>query len=442
MTGSSRGGASAVLSWFLLFSAVVPSEAASAFLVPWSEKKFGPDGPWQAVSITVGANDSSIPLASQNVTALSVYPGGEWNSMTFGSAACSGDPGPTCGEGGTWDFDESSNAQHIQWQTEWLDAPVGVNVEDVSIYPIGITIGDTTVYNASVGNSDSVRVLYPNGRTTGAPIGYLSLGAEEEYQFFTLGTSGGIQAWLFPGYLYNTSVISSYSYGLHIGSASFDYPGSLMFGGYNKGRVIPPVAEFRDSANISLLDVNIGVAIGESPFNFTSKGNLLSGWSGNITIEPRSPYLTFPRSVCDTIVSNLPVVWDADLNYYIWNTQDSNYSRVVSSPAYLGFTFPVNSDASNSRNLTIKVPFSLLNLTLDKPIVDTPRQYFPCLPPRHALSLPRFCHQLELPPPVTWHHISKLKLQEALHLPVKPSAVVLATAAICTCRVSTLQSFM
>jgi hypothetical protein len=51
---------------------------------------------------------------------------------------------------------------------------------------------------------------------------------------------------------------------------------------------------------------------------------------------------------------------------------------IVSSPSYLSFTFRLNSAVS--QNITIRVPFSLLNLTLTSPIISTPTLYFPCFP--------------------------------------------------------------
>jgi hypothetical protein len=54
------------------------------------------------------------------------------------------------------------------------------------------------------------------------------------------------------------------------------------------------------------------------------------------------------------------------------------YSKIISSPSLLEFTFRLNS--SVSQNVTINLPFSLLNLTLTAPYVHQPTQYFPCRP--------------------------------------------------------------
>ncbi|KKA16133.1 Aspartic protease, partial [Rasamsonia emersonii CBS 393.64] len=86
-------------------------------------------------------------------------------------------------------------------------------------------------------------------------------------------------------YLYTNGggkAIPSYSYGLHIGSAALNIPGSLFLGGYDQSRALEPVsaqpytsAEPGGSFAIELLDIEIGVATGGSPWNFTNKTGLL-----------------------------------------------------------------------------------------------------------------------------------------------------------------------
>ncbi|KAL6703678.1 hypothetical protein ACN47E_009452 [Coniothyrium glycines] len=383
------GSTSVLLTCLSTLLAVLPADAASNFDVPWSDKKFGPDGPWQAVSVAVGGDNSDVNIGSQNTTNLQLYPGGTYNSWTYRAAACVDPQDTSCGQGGLWDIDPDERVnQLIAYAPGMSDAASGINVDNryVRLYTTGLTINGHTVWNASVASVSTANVTYPNGKVAGVPLGSLSLGGgdtdgSDQYQFFTRNASrpgDGYSAWIFPGWLYNNSIIPSYSYGLHIGSAAFNYPGSLVFGGYNKGRVIAPVTAFSNETNIDLLDITIGVATGGTPFNFTRKDKLLSGGQTSVALDPRAPYMSLPRATCDSIVENLPISFDDTLKYYLWNTNDPNYARIVSSPAYLGFSFP-QSD-SGSGNLTIRVPFALLNLTLDKPITDTPRQYFPCVP--------------------------------------------------------------
>jgi hypothetical protein len=123
--------------------------------------------------------------------------------------------------------------------------------------------------------------------------------------------------------LYKDGTISSYSYLLHIRSASFDYPGSLVFGGYNKGRVIGPPTSFRDPDKVSLLDIRIGVEYGESPFEVDSIQNLLvadtgeTGIAQEVQIDPRSPYLSLPDNTCKSLAKVLPIAYDATTRYYL-----------------------------------------------------------------------------------------------------------------------------
>ena len=70
------------------------------------------------------------------------------------------------------------------------------------------------------------------------------------------------------------------------------------------------------------------------------------------------------------------MTWNEGLGLYTWSVDDPQYSRITGSPAYMGF---VLSD-TEATNITIKVPFRLLNLTLDAPLVDKPTPYFPCRP--------------------------------------------------------------
>lgn len=88
------------------------------------------------------------------------------------------------------------------------------------------------------------------------------------------------------------------------------------------------------------------------------------------------PSIYLPHSTCEAIAAELPVTYHPEYGLYFWNTEDKRYSEIVSAPTYLGFTFK---NSLNNANLTINVPFSLLNLTLDAPLVDKLTPYFPCM---------------------------------------------------------------
>jgi hypothetical protein len=69
------------------------------------------------------------------------------------------------------------------------------------------------------------------------------------------------------------------------------------------------------------------------------------------------------------------VTYSADWNLYLWDTGDSAYQRIISSPHFLSFDL-----TNGSSSTTINVPFALLNLTVESPLIGTPTQYFPCSP--------------------------------------------------------------
>lgn len=172
------------------------------------------------------------------------------------------------------------------------------------------------------------------------------------------------------------------TFGLHIGAAQYDYSGSLVFGGYDKSRVIGPVTSYNTQGVIPLLDIILGVETGGSPFDFESKSGLLDGdASGSAPqstyISPEVPYIFLPQQAIDAIVELLPVSFDETSGYYLWNTQDPQHKIIVSSPAYLGFIFQDPLGVAGS--ITIKVPFALLNLTLESSVSGHPteRAYFP-----------------------------------------------------------------
>jgi hypothetical protein len=225
----------------------------------------------------------------------------------------------------------------------------------------------------------------PNGTAYSAAVGNIALGAQAINMSFSINGGGSVNGSLLTGYLADHNVVPSSSFGLHLGSASLRIPGSLWIGGYDQFRIVGPVSSQSYSQNgfpIDLLDISIGVAVGQSPFNTSSVTGLLA--KGNSTLLPslsvevdsKEPYLYLPESTCQAIAAWLPITYNPDFGLYLWNTQDPLYERIVSSPAYLGFTFRLNNAAV--QNMTIKVPFKLLNLSLTEPLAHTPTPYFPC----------------------------------------------------------------
>ncbi|KAJ5193054.1 Peptidase aspartic [Penicillium cf. viridicatum] len=352
------------------------------WVMRWSPKGFGPDGPWNAVLVELGSAKEQIAL----------YPGAWWTSYIILSSYCSNftissycyadDAGTFSAQSTTWD---NTSIQYVPDGT-WGSLDIS-QTNAIPVYGKAHRSTDMmSLFGTDIPSSNLITVqdgyqTYPGGNNYPLEVGTLALGAQ--YMNQTFGDIGGTIA---TGWLWNGSkTIESYTYGMHIGSSSLGIPGSLMLGGYDQSRVLGDVSvqpHTGSSAPINLLDVSLGVATGSSPWNSPSKEGLLaqgnSSLLGGTTViaAPVDPYLYLPRSSCDAIAAELPVTHNSDLGLYTWNTDDPHYQNIITSPSYLAFTF--TKDNTNTQNFTIKVPFALLNLTLDSPLVDRPMAYFPC----------------------------------------------------------------
>ena len=168
---------------------------------------------------------------------------------------------------------------------------------------------------------------------------------------------------------------------MHVGSVNHKVAGSLVVGGYDSSRCIgEPIVS--DSQSVQLSKITLGVVSGGSAFINAppSSTNLLKSSDGTNSLEtypnPAVPYLYLPKDTCDAIAAHLPVTYSEEFNLYFWNTEDQAYQSIVSSPHSLGFTFT----SSNGQSSYIRIPFALLDLTLDQPLVSQPTAYFPCSP--------------------------------------------------------------
>jgi hypothetical protein len=199
-----------------------------------------------------------------------------------------------------------------------------------------------------------------------------------------------------------SGTIGSDSFSLHIGSALLGQPASLVLGGYEQNRAVGPVGVFTlmdvndfylpAAPKIFLLDIFLGTELGLSPFNNSqpiSLWNNLGGdsaaasltasyggksGSASVIVDPARPYMYLPKGMCESIANYLPLSWDTRVDLFVWNTSDPVFARIIKSPAYIGF---VLSDR-DAKNITIKVPLQLLNLTLEPPLLPVPTLYFPC----------------------------------------------------------------
>ena len=343
---------------------------------------FGSDGPWQAAVVRVGPEDSKqdrgpfYPCGSGVTYVLSPSSNGTYSKDDSPTAK---DPQISAGradDGLASIFQNSSSSGPLVYDL------VRFNDE----FPNAVSV-NTTLFQA-----DNWTIPLPSGANYTPSVGILGLGPSESAQS---GREQGPSSML--SQLKSSDTIASESFGLHIGSAFLNQSGSLIFGGYDISRALGPVGVLQLDLGLPdafLLDISIGVEEGGSPFNQSTINNLFQGHpvespasdlerdrgapAGSIIMmaNPAVPYIYLPPGSCEAIAAWLPVSWKSDIEYFVWNTEDPLFERIVKSPSYLAFTF---SD-STATNFTIKVPFPLLNLTLEAPIVEMAIQYFPCKP--------------------------------------------------------------
>ncbi|KAI0598271.1 aspartic peptidase domain-containing protein [Biscogniauxia sp. FL1348] len=363
-------------SYLAIFTAVVYS-AVEPVAADWSDQVFGPDGPWNAVQITLGGEQK-----------ISLYPGGESETILLTSDYCDHNSTLACyaDQAGLYNKDQTGSDGGIQYVPE-LDYMSGIRVngQDPTLWVDHMDVGANTIPNVSLTLLSESYMEYPDGTWYPQTVGCLGLGAPDTVGLSYTPKSGPVvNTNLIPGYLWDNYWIPSNSFAMHIGSANPSMAGSLYFGGYDQNRIVGNIiTESGDYTKpISLRDITISVIDGSSPWDFSSKGGLLaandksiSSHGLQVSVDGCSPYLSLPRSTCDAIAAELPVTYNSNLGLYIWNTDDEKYSKIVSSASALVFTFL---GESNTQNVNISIPFRHLNLTLTAPLVQIDQQYFPC----------------------------------------------------------------
>jgi hypothetical protein len=357
----------------------IPSVVCDLPSGPWEffynqSKAYGPDGPWQAVTVGVGSPEQYIDL----------YPGNIWSTVLIncsceGSANCPSPHPPVYVEGKSSEYDNTSIQMTPGVQDFAFHGADAMNLTgNVHALRDQISVSSHSGYITFHSKSDSISAGtfisgYPGGLELPMTVGLLSLGAVNDIQNFTPITANI----LLPD-MKNQGKIPSKSWGLHVGSVPFKIPASLFFGGYDEARVLGSLG-VSDDISWQLTDIFIGVQEGNSPFpNGTQRGLLKDDNAVLRTLKvvpnPAVPYLYLPRDTCNAIANYLPVTLKPDLGLYVWTPTDPRYRDIITSPSYLGFTF----QQYGSPDITIKVQFGLLNLTLGPPLVTTPTPYFPC----------------------------------------------------------------
>ncbi|KAF2154221.1 hypothetical protein K461DRAFT_320374 [Myriangium duriaei CBS 260.36] len=377
------------LSIWLLAPLFTPT--VSYVSVPFQSKGYyGSTGPWQAVQVQVGRYLNGQTPRSQ-YSAVDLLPSGANTNVIPTMTYCQTySAANLCGAGGTFDPYQDNDMRNDtqagqEGETYVWNITRGLNAMGgpVFIKDLLIDTGNQSIIIPNVGTTAVTEGNYtlPNGSAYPIDVGILTVGGPSQY--FTVHVNHSpVEMWNMPGYLFNQSITKSYSFTYHIGSAAFDYPGSLIFGGYDKGRAIGPGTIYMDKPP-QLLDIVIGVETGASPFSFDSQDGLLLDSagiqrSGPVVLENGTPNLLLPKQTCDRLAQILPVIFDSKTGFYLWNDIDPAFKKIVTSPAYLGFVFP--GAGQSAKDVTIKVPFALLNLTLTAPSISDSKQYFPCQP--------------------------------------------------------------
>ena len=363
--------------------------AGDPISIPWNRKEsFGPDGPWQAVQLQVGASN------------LSLYPGGNFASCVFNTDLCK-DGASNCTVAQAGLYDASASPTKDDWSTlswgtvgEWgsdlqmnLTSSGSLLFDDISFRSADAQAHDIRAKRMLLWSLSSQTVRKPLGSTYSQRVaGFAFGGPAPNYSVGVNGTEN-VTAVPFSSYLKQNQGIPSNSLGLHVGSVRHNIPGSLIMGGYDRNRAIGPVVSgnlVQDGVPVLPL---VGVSLGtgdntislSSPLNVTETPNLLSTaqlQGFNVLLTPAVPYIALPHRVCAALADYLPVTYNLRLGLYLWQTDDPRYAALMASRAELRFAFA----DSLTANVTIAVPLALLNLTLEAPLADPPAPYFPCQP--------------------------------------------------------------
>ncbi|TKA77801.1 hypothetical protein B0A49_00929 [Cryomyces minteri] len=350
----------------------------------------GPDGPWNVAVIHVDYADQLVPM----------FPSLAEKTLVISAAACQAQtancplPLPALWQKGgaqslfAW---QNSNPYNGSTWDSTVSEPLNVTGQ---VHDIGnrVTLqspsGQGFLDLHGMSASENMTVNYPDSRFSYTmDVGQLSMyGGSSNWSWTS--TNGSSITWnrTLPD-AYTAGYIPSVSYGLHIGSAEPNVSGSLYWGGYDSSRCLSsPIVS--NNQLVELVDVSIGVDSGASPFPNSPTGQIhgllqVNGAQiNNVSAMPNPgvPYMYLPGSTCDAIAAHLPVTFNPFMGLYFWNTSQQSYREIVKSPSYLNFTFVRNASDPSFYRESIRVPFALLNLTMQQPLVPSAASYFPCKP--------------------------------------------------------------
>ncbi|KAH0355633.1 hypothetical protein KCU83_g1749, partial [Aureobasidium melanogenum] len=380
-----------IWTWALLCRSAFAQSKINSNANPWVmsyNAEAGPDGPWNAIT-------QLVDYPEQNVT---FFPSLTQTSLFIQASACN-TQNSACEpqRSGMWtqsaahslfDWVNISIPDASKWDTAagplTLEGSAVLTTDRIVLWSADRTIGPDYLDGVAITIASNYTVTDSQPNTTYTlDVGMLSLDTGLDTVNWTTGNGSDVSYHRFLNRAYQTGNIPSVSFGLHVGSVWPSISGSLVLGGYDRSRCIStPIVS--DTNDFSLAELSLEVASGGWPFLNTSKndpGHILRVDDANTSKEsltvfpnPGVPYIYLPGNTCSMIASFLPVDYDETLGHYIWETTDTRFGEIVSSPSALKFSFNTDSGIEN-----ISVPFALLNLTLDYPISSTPMQYFPCV---------------------------------------------------------------
>ncbi|KAK4550462.1 hypothetical protein LTR36_000041 [Oleoguttula mirabilis] len=365
---------------------------ASPVSILLGNSSVGPDGPWWTISQAVDYPDQFMSLlpSLSNMT------------LVVNSSACSSQsaacplPVPTLfhwsGADTVSGINKTIGTERIpsEWDSNQaallnMSGSGQVFKQRMTLHPAGDVDVADFLDGMAMAVSNSYAASFPGGASYMLDSGFFSLyGGEQtliwpDVDGFVRSNNRTLPEAYLSGY------IPSSSYGLHIGSVKENVSGSLVLGGYDSSRCLTePLISNSQSVTLTSIALNVssgGYAYQDAssvPIEDLLRANGSSLGQLEVYPDPGVPYMYLPQGTCDAIAAHLPVDYDPDYNLYFWNTSSPSYTNIMSSPHFLGFTFSGGSSGPSST--IINIPFVLLNLTLESPLVSTETQYFPCSP--------------------------------------------------------------
>lgn len=372
-----------------LFISLPQTVDATPFRVPFAtDKTFGHDGPWNAVEIGIGEPPQYMHF----------IPGGRDATEVLGPKVCDqvegsrNIPFASCPakDGGNI-YDETKDSSLIKASKE-----DGSKVGRYSFHYIDVVHENVCFSKMTIGKGRS-RVELENAnisiRETSidnldgkipSALGKFSLGANPKYQagYEVEGSKKSViaQGKSMINQLAEDGKMATRMVNLHIGAAGHKQQGSMIFGGYEKGRMMRPPGRIKDQADVGYFNAIIEkIALKRMDAvesnNDRSKDatlvdvpNLQIEDGNNVDLEFQWPYMYLQPHICDALAERLPITYQRAYKLYLWD-------EIPKEALYLEFTFD-----SLPKKVVIRVPMPLLQLDLTDLVMGEGKgaKYFPC----------------------------------------------------------------